>query len=403
MHHVYTPFRTFMVAATALIVACSGEPLAPGGPPPVTQLANHASLEVAVSTLDGLYTAINDPSNAGKHIELAAGTYILDGSRPHGGRIELQKDMTLSGQRGDKTAVVIEAANLSTAALTDGTLVTGAVRMGRGSNTVEWLTIRNAAKGAGAITTDLLLPGATTVTIAHVIATGNVHGFDIRNVGVAAAGRSLEVVLTDNELAHNVTATGQGIRVANLPGANGAHIHAVLSGNYVHGNIAGCLGANQGTLSASVHIESTGDRFEENGNGVVLLGGLASATAVATGNVTRFSALLSRFEHNTGLLSAIFPARYGIGANGGVTTSAFSASGNRVELDLHSIEAGDNGGPDVAAWGALSSTAVPAGSGNLVSVLLRGSSREATVNAINSDPVEPGSTNQVTIVRAHSF
>jgi hypothetical protein len=77
-----------------------------------------------------------------------------------------------------------------------------------------------------------------------------VHGFDIRNIGAAAGGRSLEVVLTDNELADNSLGTGQGMRIANLPGASGAHIHATLSGNYAHGNIAGCLAANQGTVSS---------------------------------------------------------------------------------------------------------------------------------------------------------
>jgi hypothetical protein len=185
--------------------------------------------------------------------------------------------------------------------------------MGRGNNTVEWLTVRNVVNGTSAITTDLVLPGVTTVTIAHVVASGSAHGFDIRNTGATAAGRSMEVVLTDNELADNVIGTGQGIRIANLPGANGAHIHATLSGNYAHGNIAGCLAANQGTVSSTVEIESKGDRLDDNGNGIVLLGGFSTAAAAARGNLTRFSAQTSQVDHNTGPLGAAFPARFGVG------------------------------------------------------------------------------------------
>ena len=303
--------------------------------------------------------------------------------------------MTLTGQYGHQDEVVIDGSNLSAAALTDGTLTTGAVRMGRGNNTLEWLTVRNAVKGSAAISTDLALPGATTVTIAHVIASGSVHGFDIRNIGAAAAGRSLEVVLTDNELADNIVGTGQGMRIANLPGANGAHIHATLSGNYAHGNIVGCLAANQGTLSSTVEIDSKGDRFDENGNGVVLLGGLSTASAVARGNLTQFSAQTSQFDHNTGPLGAAFPARFGIGVYGGVSTTAMVASDNTARLELHSDKVDDNGGPDVAAWGAISSTLQPAGTGNLAAIVLQGSSKKATVAQTNSSPAEPSGTNRV--------
>jgi hypothetical protein len=355
--------------------------------------------EIPVSTIDELYTAVNNPGNAGKRIVVAPGVYLLDGTRSHGGRIELQRDMTLTGRSGHQDEVIIDGSSLSAAALTDGTLTTGAVRMGRGNNTVEWLTVRNVVNGPSAITTDLVLPGVTTVTIAHVIASGSAHGFDIRNTGASAAGRSLEVVLTDNELANNTIGTGQGIRIANLSGANGARIHATLSGNYAHGNIAGCLAANQGTVSSTVEIESKGDRFDDNGNGVVLLGGFSMATAVARGNLTRFSAQTSQFNHNTGPLGAAFPARFGVGVYGGVSTSAMVASDNVARLELHSVKIGDNGGPDVAAWGAISSTPQPAGTGNRAVVVLEGSSKKASVASTNSAPVEAAGTNQVTIIR----
>lgn len=391
--------RSSLVAALVFCAACSGDSPPSATSPAKPSFAKQVSDEIPVSTIDELYTAVNNPGNAGKRIVVAPGVYLLDGTRSHGGRIELQRDMTLTGRSGHQDEVIIDGSSLSAAALTDGTLTTGAVRMGRGNNTVEWLTVRNVVNGPSAITTDLVLPGVTTVTIAHVIASGSAHGFDIRNTGASAAGRSLEVVLTDNELANNTIGTGQGIRIANLSGANGARIHATLSGNYAHGNIAGCLAANQGTVSSTVEIESKGDRFDDNGNGVVLLGGFSMATAVARGNLTRFSAQTSQFNHNTGPLGAAFPARFGVGVYGGVSTSAMVASDNVARLELHSVKIGDNGGPDVAAWGAISSTPQPAGTGNRAVVVLEGSSKKASVASTNSAPVEAAGTNQVTIIR----
>jgi len=40
-----------------------------------------------------LYSAINDPSNAGREIILSPGIYMLSSTYPNGGRLELQKEM----------------------------------------------------------------------------------------------------------------------------------------------------------------------------------------------------------------------------------------------------------------------------------------------------------------------
>ncbi len=393
------PMRSTLLVTAVTLTACSGDSLSPRDWSARPTLTARANAEIDVSTASSLYMAVNDPANAGRRIVLAPGTYMLDGSQPNGGRIELQSGMTLAGQPGRPDAVIIDASNLSAAALTSGTQLTGAVRVGRGSNAVEWLTIRNAVNGAAAIATDLFLAGATTVTIAHVVASGSPRGFDVRNVGAVAAGRVLEVVLTDNELANNSSGSGQGIRVANLQGADGARIHATLSGNYAHGNIAGCLAANVNSDAATVEIESNGDRFDDNGNGCVLLGGNATGAGFARRNTVRFSAQTSSFEHNLGSLPAVFPTRAGVAAYGAVATAANRASDNRVELDLHSARISDNGGPDVAAWGAITAATQPAGTGNVVSIVLRGSSKKATVDATDSAPSVVGSSNQVTIVR----
>jgi hypothetical protein len=75
------------------------------------------------------------------------------------------------------------------------------------------------------------------------------------------------------------------------------------------------------------------------------------------------------------------------------------ASDNTARLELHSVKIGDNGGPNIAAWGAISSTLQPAGTGNLAVVVLEGLSKKATVASTPSSPAEPSGTNQVTVVR----
>lgn len=385
------------LVALGLVSACSGDALSPDGNPSSSgpadnpNVASHFSTQIAVSTLDALYTAVNDPANVGMRIELAPGTYLLDGTRANGGRLELQKDMTLAGAAGNESAVVIDASSLSAASLTDGGQLTGAVRLGRGHNVVEWLTVTKAVNGAAGVTTDLFLAGTTVVTITHVAVSGGARGFDIRNVGASAAGRVLEVVLSNNNLSDNKLGAGQGIRIANLAGTKGATIHASLSGNQSHGGIAGLLAANVSADSATVVIVSTDDHFDGNGNGAVLLGGNTAGAAIR-GSVVRFSAFRSTFLHNTGTLPAVFPTRAGIAPYGGVTTIANRAFDNRVEMDLHDVTFADNGGPDIRAWGAISSSGLPAGTGNVVSIALN---QNATVETIASEPAQVPPTNHV--------
>jgi hypothetical protein len=387
------------LVALSLVSACSGDALSPdrdsssSAPADYPNVTSHFSTQIAVSTLDALYSAVNDPGNAGKRIELAPGTYLLDGTRANGGRLELQKDMTLAGAAGNESAVVIDASSLSAASLTDGAQLTGAVRLGRGHNVVEWLTVTKAVNGAAGITTDLFLAGTTVVTITHVAVSGGARGFDIRNVGASAAGRVLEVVLSNNNLSNNKLGGGQGIRIANLAGTKGATIHASLSGNQSHGNIAGLLGANVSADSATVVIVSADDHFDSNGNGAVLLGGNTAGAAIR-GSVVRFSAFRSTFFHNTAPLSPVFPTRAGIAPYGGVTTIANRAFDNRVELDLHDVSFADNGGPDVRAWGAISSSGLPAGTGNVVTITLN---QSATVETIASEPAQAPPTNHVIV------
>ncbi|MEP6509070.1 MAG: hypothetical protein ABJC63_12675 [Gemmatimonadales bacterium] len=391
--------------ALAFVSACSGDAVSPelsntvSSPLGLPAVAGTLAPALPVSTVDALYTAINDPANAGKRIQLAKGTYILDGTRANGGRLELRKDMTLTGVSGHSDQVVIDASGLSAAALTDAGQVTGAIRTGRGNNTVEWLSIVKTINGAAGITTDLFLAGPTIISISHVTASGGIRGFDIRNVGAAAAGRVLEVNLRDNDLANNTLGGSQGLRIANLAGAKGARIHASLSGNSSHGNIAGLIAANVSADSATVDIESDRDHFDNNGNGAIILGGNATGSATIRGSLVRFSAFKSTFQHNTGTLPAVFPTRAGIASYGGVSTAADRAFNNRVELTLKNIGLGDNGGPEVRAWGAITTASSPAGTGNVVSVVFNGNSKKLSIETIGSDPAEPAGTNKVTVQR----
>src|SRR5688572_29316444 len=112
--------------------------------------------QVFVSTTPELYEAVNDPDNAGAQVVLSAGTYLLDPHAPlNGGRLELQENMELVGVAGDAGAVIIDATPLDAASYQNGTDRTGAIRVGRGHNVIEWLTVKNDRFGTGEIATDL--------------------------------------------------------------------------------------------------------------------------------------------------------------------------------------------------------------------------------------------------------
>jgi hypothetical protein len=70
------------------------------------------SSTIFVNTVADLYTAVNDPTNAGATVVLAAGTYMLSADQPNGGRLDLQFDMSLVGIEGNSGAVTIDASAL---------------------------------------------------------------------------------------------------------------------------------------------------------------------------------------------------------------------------------------------------------------------------------------------------
>lgn len=179
---------------------------------------------VNVANIEELYAAVNNSANAGNQIVIAPGVYLLSvndangAARPNCGRLELQENMSLRGVVGNREAVVIEAINLPAASYTTPIANTGAIRTGKGTNSIEWLTVRNAVSGGAGVIAHLSAPGTAFVRIAHTASSGHVRGIDVRNVGGGASSTAsyvIEAEIVDNDLYNNRLGTGHGVRVIN--------------------------------------------------------------------------------------------------------------------------------------------------------------------------------------------
>jgi hypothetical protein len=158
--------------------------------------ARHSySKKIEVSNLDKLYAALNDLSNESALIILSPGTYVLNQNYPNSGRIELQKNMALEGQAGRPESVIIDASLLPGTSfvppLNFPAARTGAIRMGKGNNSIEWLTVKgnSSTQALSVIDTDLIGDSECHVTIAHCIVRDGRIGIDIRNAGIASKDR----------------------------------------------------------------------------------------------------------------------------------------------------------------------------------------------------------------------
>ena len=106
---------------------------------------------------------------------------------------------------------------------------TAPIRIGRGSNAIEWLTVVGNPEAAAGIATELPGTPSTRIRVAHVVSGGSSRGVDVRNVGAASgAGRRIDAEIVDNEFLgpSRVVGMSEGIRVANFVGADGAAIVA---------------------------------------------------------------------------------------------------------------------------------------------------------------------------------
>lgn len=154
---------------------------------------------VYVADVEQLYATVNDTANEGAVVVLAPGIYPLSptdpagSARANGGRLELQKDMSLYGVAGDRAAVVIDAGGLPSSSFTSGLPAgqrTGVIRAGRGSNTIEWLTVLGKPAAAAGIETDLPGTSSTRIRVAHVVGNGSSRGVFSHVAEVSEHGRS---------------------------------------------------------------------------------------------------------------------------------------------------------------------------------------------------------------------
>ena len=380
---------------------------------------NNKSRKVDVSTVEQLYTAVNDPENAGNEIVLAPGTYILNPGYPNSGRIELLHDMSLRGHPGKAEQVIIDGSALPGSSFLlpphptfPGVKRTGVIRMGNGTNSLEWLTVKGHAttNAYSVIETDLNTTSMTNIKVAHCIVTGGQIGLNIRNREPEASGRIIEVEIANNEFTGNLTGFGQGIGFFNARDITGGIIRAKLRGNYVHGNRIGLRAWNVVSNQCRIEIESNADRFEDNGAGLALLGAFNEyPNYTANDNYVSFEAYGSTILNNLGVpappsgTAQVFSGgMMAIGAMVSVNSFPGTTSNNRLDIKFWGCQFEGNLAPyDINALGARSTypSATPAGTNNIVNIHLNGISANATSNAITSFPTEPAGTNIVNINR----
>lgn len=374
-------------------------------------------MQVQVNNIDQLYAALDLATNAGNEIVLSPGIYKLDASKgANSGRIEFQKDMTLRGVEKLPDLVIIDTSNLPNASFNPPFNIparrTGAIRMGRGTNKLAWLKVigNSNAQPLSVIDTDLVWAGISKIIISNTIITGGRIGINLRNVGPTCVGRIIEAEIKDNEIMGNLvsdagTQQGQGIVMQNANGASNAIINARLNANYIHGNIRGMrVFNNNGNPStkqdnASITIQSNGDRFEENQLGINLDAGFnMGAGSTAKGNTIIFEAQGTSIQNNRGIIPDTITLPCGIRLVGGSNSIAGSeASGNKLIMKLTGCKMSGNQDVDIRAYGAFSTITTLAGTNNVVEIILKGVSKNATVLQDDSLPNEPAGTNKVVV------
>jgi hypothetical protein len=396
--------RSIVFTAGVLsLVACNNDAaLDPGAGSAVSALKPDLSsaATIAVDDVEQLYAAVNNSSNAGANVFLAPGTYVLSATnggvaRPNAGRLELQPGMSLYGVSGDQSAVVIDMSALPLSSFNASVGRTSALRVGRGSNSVEWLSIRGNALSAAGIETDLADSNPAQVTIAHVVSYGSIRGIDVRNTGSAMSGRIITARLDDNDLRNG----NEGLRIVNV-NVTSAGIDVVMNGNRVHDNTNGCIIEHNRGNNGTIQVSSSGDRFVNNALGCLIGGGLVAAPGTANSNSTVFEGHGDSFSDNTQTPSGIdFGGLLVIGAE--TPGARNSASDNFVRVSLWGTDISGNQNIDFQAFGARS-TAIPSGisgTGNTVLIELHGSSKRLDVDVVNSLPFDVTGTNTVTVSR----
>lgn len=406
----YTPLLCCVVL---LITSCQKAIDKPFALPEESTSANNLNAQnekkkVYVANLDELYAAVNNTGNAGAEVILSPGTYVLNASYPNGGRLELQIDMSLRGQPGQIDAVLIDQSSLPFASFRLSPTVTVApIRMGRGTNSLEWLSVKGgsvATNPLSVIESDLL-GTETNITISHVYVdcNGSRTGILFRNRLEEHANRVINATLEHTEIANafaNPNPPGAGLSLQNR--ITGAQIKLNMKENYIHGCRIGILqfhtGLGNNIENCSVDITSHIDRIEDNGCGIDLSGGSSNSPVVANNNIvnaTMYGSIIKengimQLSPNNGAHLGGMDIAAGWGNNG--------ASNNTLTVKLWGCDISINNGTDIYAYGAFSPTVI-AGTNNRLDLYLHGLSANATIESAASVPAEPAGTNVLNIYR----
>lgn len=375
--------------------------------------------KVYVTTVTELYAAVNNTDNAGTQIILAPGTYVLNANYPNGGRLELQTDMTLRGQPGNSEAVLIDQSSLPAASYITPAASTGGVRLGRGTNGLEWLSVKGGTLSVNAfavIAVDLATK-ETSIKISHVKVYGNGTriGIDLRNRLAEHAGRKIYAELAHNEITGFTSSLGFALAVFNVNNATGAAIKLNMKENHVHGNKIGLItnnGAFNRTMeNGDIEITSQADRFENNGCAIDPTGGgNQAATTFANNNNTTIKMFGSTISNNNPpgapelqpVNGALAGGVYAVGGFNSVNNIAGynRASNNKMKLEFYGCDISNNNGADIYAYGAWCfPAAVLAGTNNILDIYLHGISAHASIVVTQSEPAEPSGTNVVNVYR----
>ncbi len=375
--------------------------------------------KVYVSNLDELYAAVNDPGNAGTEIILAHGTYVLNATYPNGGRLELQTDMTLRGQPGNSEAVLIDQSALPAASYITSSVSTGGVRLGRGTNGLEWLSVKGGtlSVNAFAVIAADLASAETSLKISHVkvYSNGTRIGIDLRNRLAEHTGRKIYADLAHNEITGFTSSLGFALAVFNVNNAIGAVIELNMTQNYIHGNKIGLI-TNNGAFNRTmengvIEITSKADRLENNGCAIDPTGGGNQApTTFSNNNTTTIKMFGSTIKNNNPagvpelqpVNGALAGGVYAVGGFNSVNNIAGynRASNNKMKLEFYGCDISNNNGADIYAYGAWCfPAAVLAGTNNILDIYLHGISANASVVVTQSEPAEPSGTNVVNVYR----
>jgi hypothetical protein len=373
---------------------------------------------IHISNVEELYSAVNNSANAGTTLVMSPGTYMLSATdpdgvpRPKGGRIELQKDMSLLGVIWHRNAVVIDAGNLPASSYpqTVNGVATGpnaAIRMGLGHNVLEWLTVRNAVLAQANIDSGLqpLDPETAYIRVAHVDSTGSTRGLNVLNFGPQTSGQTIEADIIDCRFFDNDLNLSEGIRMGNFQGARGSTVNVRMARNVSWGQKQGRLIVNNRATESAVNVFSVDNLFYGNGGGTIIVGGLSSNNTRADGNTINFYALGDQFVGNTGETEFDHGGLVALGTDN-TSASTGGGSNNTINVKLWGCRLYYNDASDLTGIGARS---VPESTASLsqdnhVTIEIRGdrhgNRRGPLVEFFaNSLPADPSYGNTVTVIR----